>query len=512
MNRREFAEGLAAAAAVLPAAGQTGDSGPTPALYFVDGYHGGSRGHMPAGSWRDILNVMRSFPQWRISLDIEPASWEDLRREDPRAYREVQRLLGDRSADARVEIVNGTFAQPFGWAHGGESNIRQLLRGREIIRGHFPGAVIDTYAVQEPCWASCLPQLLLSLGFTAAVLKNPGTAWGGYTAGFDAEVVDWVGPDGTSIRAIPRYACEELLNVWQTEAVTGSAEFSRKCVAHGIAHPVGNCYQDLGWTARPRATGAHIRNVIWREYVERIAAKPGKQWRFGPEDILTTLPWGEQTLQTLAQQVRSAENRVLVAEKMASMAAALSGSTFPAERLQRAWDQLLWAQHHDAWICAKSRSGRHAWAFQVARQTAETEEISASIINSSLEALSRGDVRPPSVPPARQWVRVFNTAGTERDECAEVSWTCDIGTLGARMFDATGREVPCQLVPLRKYAARRGAGAAARSQPAGRTATVVPDFTAGESLNAATILFRAKVPAMGHAVLLHRAGRRSFAA
>ena len=51
---------------------------------------------------------------------------------------------------------------------------------------------------------------------------------------------------------------------------------------------------------------------------------------------------------------------------MASMAAAFHGVAFPAERLQRAWDQLLWSQHHDAWITATTRTGRQAWAFQVA--------------------------------------------------------------------------------------------------------------------------------------------------
>ena len=336
--------------------------------------------------------------------------------------------------NARVEMVNGMFSQPFGWAQGGESNIRQLLRGREEITQHFPNAVIETYAVQEPCWASCLPQLLRSLGFTAAVLKNPGTAWGGYSAGFDAETVSWVGPDGTSIAAVPRYACEELLRVWETESVTGSAEFSRKCAAHGIAHPAGNCFQDLGWAARPKVTGAHIRFVTWREYMRQVADKPKKQWRFSPEDILTTLPWGEKTLQTVAQQVRSAENRVLVAEKMASMAAALHGSQFPAERLQRAWEQLLWSQHHDAWITATTRTGRQAWAFQVASETMETEEISAAIIGSSAEALSQGENRPATVPLGPQWLRVFNTTASEREEVVEVK-------LGLGHWHAAGTRV-----------------------------------------------------------------------
>ena len=193
MNRREFAKGLGAVLVVSQvsdqATAQTPAGGATPTLYYVDGYHGGSRGHMPAGSWRDILNAMRAIPEWKISLDIEPASWDDLRREDPQAYRELRGLLEDRAVNARVEMVNGTFSQPFGWANGGESTIRQLLRGRDKIHEHFPNAVIETYAVQEPCWASCLPQLLRSLGFNAAVLKNPGTAWGGYSASFDAETV-----------------------------------------------------------------------------------------------------------------------------------------------------------------------------------------------------------------------------------------------------------------------------------------------------------------------------------
>ena len=51
-------------------------------LYFVDGYHGGIRGHMPEGSWQDILSAMERWPEWKISLEIEPESWEYLRRND----------------------------------------------------------------------------------------------------------------------------------------------------------------------------------------------------------------------------------------------------------------------------------------------------------------------------------------------------------------------------------------------------------------------------------------------
>jgi hypothetical protein len=94
-SRRSFVKGAAAAGA-LPARAQG------PVLYFVDGYHGGSRGHMPPGSWRDILNRLRDFPDWKLSLEVEPDSWDDLRREDPEAYREIKQLLADRSPAARL--------------------------------------------------------------------------------------------------------------------------------------------------------------------------------------------------------------------------------------------------------------------------------------------------------------------------------------------------------------------------------------------------------------------------
>ncbi len=498
MNRRDFAKTLGTAALSWRAGGQSSAPAETPLVYYVDGYHGGSRGHMPAGSWRDILNAMRSLPQWKISLDIEPASWDDLRRDDPQAYREFQKLIEDQSAGGRVEFVNGTFSQPFGWAQGGESNIRQILRGRQVIHEHFPGAVIETYAVQEPCWASCLPQILRSLGFTAAVLKDPGTAWGGYSAGFDAETVDWVGPDGTSIPSVPRYACEDLLHVWETESVNASPEFARKCVEHGIAHPAGNCFQDLGWAARPKVTGPHIRYVTWREYMKRIAVRPTKQWHFSPEDILTTLPWGEKTLQTLAQQVRSAENRVLLAEKMAAMASALLGREFPVDRLRGAWDQLLWAQHHDAWITATTRTGRDAWAFQVAAETLETEDVSTSIVAESARLLAQGGAHPPSIPLGPQWIRILNTTATQREEAVEVNWASDLGTRRARVLDSAGREIPCQFLRVRKFSNRGTASQAGRAAAASNTVAGVPAYAPGESLNAASVLFRAATPAMGY--------------
>ena len=94
-------------------------------------------------------------------------------------------------------------------------------------------------------------------------------------------------------------ACEDLLKVYETESAHVTPEFARKCAGHGIEHPAGTYLQDLGWPARPKVQGDHIRYTTWREYMRDFATKPRKDWQFTQEDILVTLPWGEKTIQNL---------------------------------------------------------------------------------------------------------------------------------------------------------------------------------------------------------------------
>ncbi len=467
MKRREFLISAVAPAADVPWGAAAEEA--TPAVYFADGWHGGVAGHMPAGAWRDILDGLRRMPDWKICLEIEPISWDYVRREDPEAYQEIRRYL----RGARVEMVGGSYGQPFAWAFGGESNIRHLTRAREILREHFPDIKVDTYAVQEPCWTSAMPQILRSAGFARAVLKN-NTTTAGYTMGFDADLVAWTGPDGTWLPAVPRYACEELVHPHKLESCFASPEYARKCVAQGIRHPSGMHLQDLGWSVKKAVTGAHVRFVTWREYCESVADQPPKPWRFTQEEIRITLPWGEKSLQKLAREVRSAENRLLVAEKVAAMARVFRQRPFPAQRLREAWDLLLMAQHHDSWICAKSREGRENWAWKVGAWTWGAEQHCDAIIAGCTEAMAAGGLRAPSKRLGPRWVRVFNTLGASRDEVAELTLAADPGTQAVRVIDGSGGEVVAQVVRTRSY---KGDG----------------------SIAAANLIFPAQAPAMGYA-------------
>lgn len=487
MDRRGFLKRTSAALAVGAIFDRESLGADVSTVFYIDGYHGGARGHMPAGSWRDILEALQKWPEWKLSLDIEPGSWEVLGREDPEAYREMQQYLADSRVSARVTLTGGTFAQPYGWAISGESNIRQLQRGLQVVHKHFPSAEVNVYAVQEPCWASCLPQILVSLGFKGASLKNASTAWGGYSEGFDAELVNWIGPDQTSILTVPRYACERLVNTWETEAVDASPEYVRKCIDDGIPQPVGMCFQDLGWSSRPRIAGPQVRYVTWQEYLLEIARVPAKDWHFTMEDIRTTLPWGEKTLQKVAQQSRSAETRLLMAEKMAAMACVHRGAAWPGDTLDRAWEQVMWSQFHDSWITATTKNGREAWAFQVAAETLEAQKSAEDILQQSARTLSCGQDNAPRHPIGTQLLRVFNTLGYDRENLVQCTISLDRHTEDLHVVDERGEEVLSQWTAIRRYLPDE-------------EGPLSPESSQDEpspEVNAAQLLFKARVPAVG---------------
>ena len=314
----------------------------------------------------------------------------------------------------------------------------------EIIRRHFPRTLLETYAVQEPCWASCLPQILRSLGFTAAVLKDPGTAWGGYSAGFDAELVNWVGSDGTSIPTVPRYACEDLKKVYETESGNPTPEFARKCVEHGIHHPGWNLSSGPRLGRETQSSGGfhpqcHVAGIFSSDRRSSVKGVEIRHRRYphdaslGREDAATCGAAGAVGGESHPHRRKDGRHRVDgKTERVAG-----SGSRC---RL----GQSALGQGHDPWITATTRTGRQAWAFQVAAGTMQTEETATSIIDEASKVLAAANSVSPSQNAEAQWIRVVNTLGTDRDELAEISFATDRGT----------RSIECWMPRAMRFLAR----------------------------------------------------------
>ena len=417
-------------------------------VYFVDGYHGGIYGHYPvAWKTRFITDQLAAHPEWRIGLEIEPETWDTVEVRTPADYARFKAIAADR----RVEFTNPSYAQPYCYNISGESIIRQFGYGMRKIRRPFPDVEFVTYSVEEPCFTSCLPQILKLYGFKYASLKCPNTCWGGYTAPYGGELVNWVGPDGSSILTSPRHACEELQknSVWQTTAWGNEKEYLDACIAYGIAHPVGMCYQDAGWKYGPWiGSGDSIRNnsvyVTWREYFERVTdGRSSDDYRMPQEDVRVSLMWGSQVLQRIAQQVRESENKLVMAEKAGVIANLANGYRYGQATLDEGWRTLMLAQHHDSWIVPYNGLNRQGtWAQHIRRWTAATDSLCDGVIAKALQSFAA-----PDGDGQTTYLRVCNTLGSPRRETVSATLPEGLGDGELAVTNAKGKRVPHAIVP-----------------------------------------------------------------
>lgn len=392
--------------------------------YFVDGYHGGVYGHYPL-EWktRFIVDQMEQHPEWRISLEIEPETWDSVAVHTPVDYRRMQELV----KSPRVEFTNPTYAQPYAYNISGESIIRQFQYGIRKINKHFPDVEHLTYAVEEPCFTSALPQILSQLGYKYASLKCPNTCWGGYAAAFGGETVNWIGPDGSSILTSPRHEVEELQkgSVWQTTAWGNQPDYLKACREAGIEHVVGMCFQDAGWKNGPwigygDKTRGGSKYVTWREYFEMLGIERSEQdYHFTQEDVRPALMWGSQVMQRIGRQVRRSENIIPQAEKMATMATLLSPSyTTPQEKIDEAWRTLMLAQHHDSWIVPYNGLHRRGtWADWIREWTRSADRNALEVIQSAQNEIAGTTAQTNNTAVLRVW----NTQPYARHEAVRVA-------------------------------------------------------------------------------------------
>ncbi|MDR2953902.1 MAG: alpha-mannosidase [Prevotella sp.] len=409
--------------------------------YFVDGYHGGIYGHYPMWQTQFMVDKLTQHPEWRIGIEIEPETWDSVKVKEPSAYEAWRKIVMDK----RIDFTNPTYAQPYCYNISGESLIRQFEYGIRKIHEHFPDVTFTTYSVEEPCFTSSLPQILKSFGFKYAVLKNPDTCWGGYTRAYGGELVNWIGPDGTSMLTVPRYACEELEenSTWQTKAWNNSESYLKACFDYGIKNPAGMCYQDAGWKNGPwLGYGDKIRNnstyVTWTDYIENISiGKTDDDWRFSQEDILVDLMWGSQVLQRIAQEVRVSENKIVMAEKIASMVNIEKNYQMP-ESIDDAWRTLMMAQHHDSWIVPYNRLNKHrTWAEEITLWTGNTNKIADEVINAAIDQYDSKKRDNNGLG----YVRVFNTLGISRSELVTVNLPQGLNGRDIAVYDAKTKKV-----------------------------------------------------------------------
>lgn len=356
-------------------------------LYFADIYHGGAtfwdwivlRG---GGLWWRLLwplvvetTVERlcAHPELRAVLELDAHTYEEL--EGSAGRRNIMRLRAAIAA-GRLEVANGTYAQPLASTIGSEANLRHFFYGLNTIE-RVLGARVDSFVAGEPQFFLQLPQVLAGCGVQQAVFRTHWAPFGTDPVA-DADIVRWQGPDGSQVRTVPRYSCMdyELMKEGhpgvQNAGLTGddferwpeerAAQFAAQAARVGVARAFLTRLADPKPPESPfpkLLTAAHrptSRLISVREYFDLPRGNEPRV-AYGIDDIPSTIPWGLAGEQLHRDQVQ-ADSALLIAERLDAVVQSMGMAGHQAQ-LDRAWKLLLRAQHHDLHLCSPWHSTRH---------------------------------------------------------------------------------------------------------------------------------------------------------
>ena len=107
----------------------------------------------------DAMEMVDREPHVKTNLEMDARCYEFMAEKFP----EVTTRLAKYLAAGKLELIGGSYSQPMGTTVGGESNIRQIVMGRETIRKAL-GYEVATMLHEEEFTPSATAAALRALG------------------------------------------------------------------------------------------------------------------------------------------------------------------------------------------------------------------------------------------------------------------------------------------------------------------------------------------------------------
>jgi alpha-mannosidase len=305
------------------------------------------------GTTQSAIDRLAEYPDFHFTRgESQVYAW--IEAENPALFAQVKQAI----AGGRWRVVNGMVIQPDMNIPSGESFVRQVLLGKRYMRQHLGEEPTIAYCVDSFGHAGTLPQILQKCGFDAYVFMRPGP----HEKELPANVFWWQAPDGSRILtfriagAYTTWSTDQELHILEAVAAKPETLDATMCF-FGVGNHGGG------------PTKAQIENVL------ELAAKyqagtppsgPDLEIRFSwPDAFFDAIRPQAETLPVVADELqyhavgcysvnsalkaahRLAENRLLLAERLAVMAKVWAGAPVPQARLDELWHTLAFNQFHD---------------------------------------------------------------------------------------------------------------------------------------------------------------------
>lgn len=410
----------------------------------------------------DAMEMADRAPHVKTCLNLDARAYEVMAEKFPEITERLKQYL----ADGKVELIGGTYGQPMGTTFSGESNIRQLVYGRETIRKAL-NYEMATFLEEEEFTHPQVPQIAVGAGYRYASLAQVDT-WG--NAGIPRlEVNDfnWKGKDGTAIPSTPK---NSLFGYSPDLKTLVASEGFRKL--QKLGKPLVFTWEEFGWEPpeepaylktpekyRRIAEESPVEFVTLKQYMDKYGANPKETIYLEMDAWNKLLTWGlgGDQLRILDRKV---EGLLLAAERFDAIAATM-GALPSARDLDQAWRNLLASQSHDVGLCEYSRwqgdrmapldriEDRHNFTWgAIGYNHLDAAERQGRAVLDRATAHIVGQTSPGPGKRDQLTVYVFNPCAWERDD---VALTGRIYPIQGEAKDIvvrhhSGRVVPSQII------------------------------------------------------------------
>jgi len=384
--------------------------------------------------WFEHLKVLKANSEYKENIELDAFSYEVMKEKHKKCLKLMKELVKRK----QIEIVGGTYTGPPMILIDGESNIRQILLGKELIK-KILGVKVRSFAVQEGgiCSHPQLPQILEKTGYESCILG----CFNGY------KFVNAVGIDGTTIPTVIKSYWDAL------PRDPKNVQMLVKLCSNGkLIMPM----PDWSWGA---ATSEWIKEAKkYRKLKIVIASEFFSENEPKEKFKLSMVQWKRETeikdldaprvscLVDIANGCeickanRNAENLLLTAEKYSSILHLL-GRKPKIRVLKNCWKKLFMAQAHDIYFDG-SIPQLKAWAMNLFRQvTNKTRKLLSDILKSIVKRIDTKLNSESKLIP----LIIFNQLPWEREELIDLELTLKRKYVDSvELLDKEGHKILCE--------------------------------------------------------------------
>ena len=308
------------------------------------------------------LNIADEKPGAKTCINLDARAYEFLAQEYPLLCERLKKYL----AEDKVELIAGSYSQPMATLFSGESSIRQIVVGHDVIRKAL-GVQVESFLEEEEFSHPQLPQILNAAGVKYTSLAQLDTwAYAGCPE-LPLNVFYWKGMDGSVV------LCQAKNNLFAYDSgphdlpyfstPEGKAEVAK---LQALGKPCVQYWYELGWedAEKPRyltypkqfaefSEKNNVEYVTLRGYLKKYGSQVRETIYLNMDAWKKLLPWGIGGDQVRVN-ARKIEATLHAAERFDALANA-TGSKSKTAILYTAWRNLLTAESHDVNLCEFSR-------------------------------------------------------------------------------------------------------------------------------------------------------------